>query len=143
MSKKGLNEHILVLQNDTNTGGYSQWFFFRISNTRANTTYHFNIINFQKPNSLYKKGMKVCVYSQKKEEETKIGWHREGKNIQYYKNGIYKMYNERKKNYSSMSFSYDSAYDNDTVYFANSIPYFYSDLMKELNEFERDDVKYK
>jgi len=87
--------------------------------------------------------MKVLVYSDKKELETKIGWHREGKNIQYYRNGIYKIYNERKKLYSSMSFSYESQYDNDTIYFANSIPYFYTDLLKELNEFEKDDKKYR
>jgi len=43
--KKEPFEYILVLQNDTNTTGYCQWFFFRISNTRANTVYNFNIIN--------------------------------------------------------------------------------------------------
>jgi len=48
VSKKSENEYILVVQNDTNTTGYSQWFFFKISNTRANMTYHFNIINLVK-----------------------------------------------------------------------------------------------
>jgi len=87
--------------------------------------------------------MKVLVYSEKMEKESKIGCHRGGKNIQYYKNGIYKIYNERKKHYSSMSFSYESQYDKDTIFFANQIPYLYTDLIKELNEFEKDDVKYK
>ena len=48
VSKKSENEYILVVQDDTNTTGYNQWFFFKISNTRANMTYHFNIINLVK-----------------------------------------------------------------------------------------------
>jgi hypothetical protein len=44
-SKKEENYYQLVLQNDTNTNGYTQWFFFRVSNTRKNTRVKFNIIN--------------------------------------------------------------------------------------------------
>ena len=28
------NEYDLILQNDINTNGHTQWFFFRVSNTR-------------------------------------------------------------------------------------------------------------
>ncbi len=86
--------------------------------------------------------MKVLVYSENIEKETKIGWHRAGNNIQYYRNGVYKMYNERKKQFSSMSFTYESKYNHDAIYFANSVPYFYTDIMKELSEFDRDEKKY-
>lgn len=143
VSKKSENEYSLVVQNDTNTTGYSQWFFFKVSNTRANMTYHFNIINLQKSTSLYNQGMKLLVYSEAHEEKTKIGWYRTCKNIQYYRNGIYKIYNERKRSFSSLLFSYDSKYDNDNVFFSNLIPYTYTELMKELNVFEKDDKKYK
>ena len=39
------NEYHLVLQKDTNTVGYTQWFFFKVSNTRKDNIVHFNIIN--------------------------------------------------------------------------------------------------
>ncbi len=87
--------------------------------------------------------MKVVIYSEKHEQKTKIGWYRGGKNIQYYRNGMYKIYKERKKLFSSLSFSYESQYDHDSIYFANSTPYLYTGLLKELNEFEKDDIKYR
>ena len=38
-------EYHLILQNDTNTVGYTQWFFFKVSNTRKDEIINFNIIN--------------------------------------------------------------------------------------------------
>ncbi len=34
------------MQNDTNTYGYNQWFYFSIKNAKANTKYKFKIANF-------------------------------------------------------------------------------------------------
>lgn len=44
-SKKEENQYQLILQNDTNTNGYNQWFYFRVSNTKKSTKVKFNIIN--------------------------------------------------------------------------------------------------
>ncbi len=87
--------------------------------------------------------MKMLAYSEKHEEKTKIGWHRTGRNIQYYRNGMYRIYNDKKRNFSSLFFSYDSKFNDDNIFFANLIPYTYTKLMKELNEYEKDDKKYK
>ena len=38
----------LVMQNDSNTRGNTQWFYFRVQNTRKNRKFHFEIINFVK-----------------------------------------------------------------------------------------------
>lgn len=62
----------------------SQWFYFRVGNTKRGQVYRFNIINLVKPDSLYNHGMKPLMYS-KKEAETKFnGWHRCGSDIRYY-----------------------------------------------------------
>ena len=53
------NEYNLMLQNDINTNGHTQWFFFRVSNTTKDLTVKFNILNLSKPDSLYNYGMKV------------------------------------------------------------------------------------
>jgi len=39
-------EYDLLMQNDVNTEGYTQWFYFQVSNTVAKSSVKFNIINF-------------------------------------------------------------------------------------------------
>lgn len=129
----------LVVQNDTNTNGYSQWFFFRVSGTRKGLRAHFNIINLMKDYSLFNRGMKISVYSEKHAEIEKIGWHKGGEDISYYRNGLYKFVRDQKRFLSSLSFTYEFEHDDDTVYFANTIPYTYTDIFKELNEIQKND----
>ena len=40
------NEYNLLLQNDTNTDKYSQWFFFQVTNTVKGMNVTFNILNY-------------------------------------------------------------------------------------------------
>ena len=53
------NEYDLILQNDINTNGHTQWYFFKVENTRKNMKVKFNILNLAKPDSLYNFGMRV------------------------------------------------------------------------------------
>ncbi len=39
-------EYNLLMQNDINTQGHTQWFFFRVTNTKAGAVVRFNILNF-------------------------------------------------------------------------------------------------
>lgn len=59
------NEYHLCLQNDVNTVGNTQWFFFRVQNTRKDFEVKFNMLNLAKPDSLFNHGMKPLVYSEK------------------------------------------------------------------------------
>jgi hypothetical protein len=77
-------EYDLVLQNDINTNGHTQWFFYRVHNNLAGVKYRFNIVNLAKPDSLYNYGMKILNFSNKIKNEEGIGWHRVGENIDYY-----------------------------------------------------------
>jgi hypothetical protein len=49
----GDNTYNLILKYDYQTTTYTQWFYFRVSNTRKNVRYKFNIINLIKPDSSY------------------------------------------------------------------------------------------
>lgn len=140
-----LSEHSyqLILHNDSNTYGYNQWFFFKVSSFSKLNSVQFNILNLSQKGSLFSKGMKVSVYSMTKASKDKVGWHRSGFNINFYQNGLYKMTNNRRKNYSSLQFSYSFEYDNDEVYFALNIPFTYSKLCGILRNFEINDKKYK
>ena len=77
-SKVTDNEYNLLLQNDINTNGYSQWFFFKVTNTMEGSKVRFNILNFYRHNSLFKAGMKIVVYSAKESEAKNLSWHRAG-----------------------------------------------------------------
>ena len=61
--KKSDQEYELLLKTDHDTNSYTQWFYFKVSNTRRNVPYTFKIINMVKPDSLYNHGMKVLSYS--------------------------------------------------------------------------------
>lgn len=62
-------EYDLILKYDYSTSNYTQWFFFKVSNTRKDAVYKFNIINLIKPESSYNEGMKPLVYSVKGAKE--------------------------------------------------------------------------
>ena len=132
------NCYQLYLQNDTNTTGYIQWFFFRVSNTKKGRKVNFNIINMLRKTCVYNHGLKIMTYSTTAAAKENLGWHRDCFNSIYYANNLF-VYNNnnasKKRNLHSLSFDYEFKYDNDTVYFANCIPYFYSTLMKELKVF--------
>ena len=127
------NDYYLALQNDVNTSGNTQWFFFRVSNTHAYNSVRFNLLNLCKPDSLYNEGMKVLVYSEKHAQAKDIGWHRGGTKIAYYANGIRKDGVKGFKTLYTMTFTYEFEYDDDSVYFAYCYPYTYTELAEELN----------
>lgn len=78
----------LILQNDTNTKGFTQWYNFKIHNKRNNFVAKFNIVNLYKSKSLYSIGMKPIVRSEKSDRNTKKTWRRKCFNIYYEKNEL-------------------------------------------------------
>ena len=120
------NEYDLLLSWDHGTRGHTQWFFFSVSGARAGQTYCFNIVNFCKPQSLYKHGMQPLLYSAKAALEG-IGWRRVGHDVVYYENGVQRRDRDR-GSHSTLSFSWEAAADGDVIYFAMCYPYTYTAL---------------
>lgn len=52
------------MQNDINSKGHTQWFFFRVQNTRKDFSVKFNILNYSKADSMFNYGMKITIYSE-------------------------------------------------------------------------------
>ena len=94
------SEYELVLKPDYNTKNFTQWFYFKISNTRKYREYTFHIINFVKPDSQFNNGMMPLFYSKKEADAYKIGWYRSGYDIAYYQNNqpLCKIFGEASKN---------------------------------------------
>ena len=138
-----MNNYQLFLHNDTNTTGYSQWFFFRIINVKKNQKINLNIMNFQRKTTKYSNGLKIWYYSTKKNKEKNISWHHTTEKVDYYQNGLYRYINGKRQYYYTLSFDYTIEYDDDEIYFANCIPFTYSDIIKDLNEYtKKENDKY-
>ncbi|KAA0183579.1 Cytosolic carboxypeptidase 2 [Fasciolopsis buskii] len=81
----GLNDYELYLRPDLYTSKYTQWFYFRVSNTIRSRRYRFTVVNFYKEKSLFSQGMRPLMYSEKEAQLTQKGWIRVGNGIQYYR----------------------------------------------------------
>ena len=134
-----IDKYELFLHNDTNTSGYTQWFFFRVSNVKKGKTLNLNIMNFLRKTTKYSNGIKIWVYSRKNSEINKIGWHHTTEEVKYYKNFLYKLNKGKKDYYYTLSFNYTFQFDNDEVFFANCIPFTYTDLNRDLNFYTKNE----
>lgn len=99
------------------------------------------------------------MYSNKDATTNNIGWKRCGDNIAYFRNDETNIYNTRNyhqvliddfededgSNIASytLTFQVEFQHDNDTVYFAHSYPYTYSDLQDYLMNIQRHPIKSK
>jgi hypothetical protein len=128
-------EYDMIIKPDINTRRHTQWFYFRVRNTRPGTLYKFNFINLAKVDSLYNYGMRPLMYSETDARTKGVGWVRCGRDICYYQNHI-----KRRNNtfYYSFTFSVEFEHADDTVYFAYSYPYTYTDLQLYLQDIEND-----
>ena len=107
-------EYDLVLQNDINTNGHTQWFFFRVSNTFKGQTVKFNILNLAKPDSLYNFGMRILSYSVcSRQGDQELGWHRVGKDIDYSQNTLKRENTRFTRYYYTLTWTYTFDHDAD------------------------------
>lgn len=115
---------------DSNTRGYFQWFNFKVKNKLKGTKAKFNIVNLTKRNSLYQQGMPVQTLSLRKAADQGATWAFGGSNVKYGLSKLMKVMpteeGVRKRVYFQLSWEYTFEYDDDTVFFAFSLPYTFS-----------------
>ena len=99
------------MQNDINTKGCTQWFYFSVE-TEKRIKIKMRIMNFYKPTSLYMKGMKILMSKDQKE------WKRVGTAIRYFKMSL----KEGKTSYA-MEFIIELDTPFQTYYFSYGYPY--------------------
>ncbi|XP_065366321.1 cytosolic carboxypeptidase Nna1 isoform X2 [Calliphora vicina] len=135
----------LYLRPDLYTSRSKQWFYFRVKRTKKNMIYRFSIVNLIKSDSLYNEGMRPVMYSNTNAKTKNVGWKRCGDNICYYRNDDDSQPSEDDEDNSSytLTFNIEFEHDNDTVFFAHSYPYTYSDLQDYLMEIQKNPIKSK
>ncbi|XP_078346337.1 uncharacterized protein LOC144631703 isoform X2 [Oculina patagonica] len=134
-------EYQLWLRNDLYTNKHTQWYYFRVQNTRPAVKYKFTIMNLLKSGSLYNEGMRPLLYSELDAATKKIGWIRSGENIKYYKNAIKREDTTKDKYHYSLTWTCDFPNADDTYYFAHCYPYTYTDLQEYLQNLRNDPVR--
>lgn len=91
--------YYLALQRDVNSNsGTTQWFYFRANAGSTAGSFTFHIVNYVKPFSMFRVGMKPCVYS-----TSKGRWERAGTDIEYRRNSV--PFGES-ETYYTLSFTY-------------------------------------
>ncbi|XP_076618295.1 cytosolic carboxypeptidase 2 [Colletes latitarsis] len=128
----------LYLRKDLYTQRHTQWYYFRISNTRSRTIYRISIVNLSKDESLYNEGLRPLLYSTEDARRRSIGWRRCGDNIAYYRNDSS---SDEEKEKHTLTFNVSFPHDRDTVYLAHCYPYTYTDLQEYLAKLVADPVK--
>lgn len=138
---KSENEYLLMLETDTNTHTYTQWYHFYVENTEPiDVTFH--IINLEKNASLYSAGLMPLVYSKVRNQKEGTDWHRAGSNISYTPTTTYKEPSDKSPilsngQYYTLSFTYKFEHPHDRVYFAHSYPYTYTQLQEYLSKLKK------
>ncbi|EAY20192.1 Clan MC, family M14, Zinc carboxypeptidase-like metallopeptidase [Trichomonas vaginalis G3] len=127
------NTYNLILEYDHNKEGSCQWFYFRITNARKNTEYTFYITGFHKKRSIFSSGTKIFWYSEHRAKEQNISWTRGGENYCY---GNLPGQKRRFKKRYTVSFTISFPYDDDVIYLAYALPYTYSDLCRDIQNWK-------
>lgn len=115
-----------MLQNDTNSRGNTQWFYFTISNAPLNVELTFNIVNLMKSDSLFNYGMQPVVLSEMRLKKNKESWQRLGKVVGYTRNTVRR--ENSRRYYYTLTFKLTSKIAGDKLHIAYCFPYTYTML---------------
>ena len=131
-------EFELYIRPDANTAGYFLWYYFTVQ-AQAKRTVRLHLMNFTKSEGLYAQGMQPLVYV---EQMPAWGWHRAGDKVKFGESSL----NRRKggkRTYFSLSFSYTFRFTGEKAFFAYSVPYPYSYLLKTISDLSRSSFVHK
>eukprot|EP01022_Parablepharisma_sp_SALTPOND_P007512 TRINITY_DN1310_c0_g1_i1.p1 TRINITY_DN1310_c0_g1~~TRINITY_DN1310_c0_g1_i1.p1 ORF type:complete len:872 (-),score=51.69 TRINITY_DN1310_c0_g1_i1:1512-3938(-) len=153
---KSETEYELYLNSDTNAVNRSQWFYFRVENTKASQTARFTIMNQTKSSYFYIEGvMRPTVFSEAQYKKMRTSWTNDnitdctvskvsagsrsyGARIISLDPDDYELElpAQPPPSYHTLSFSYTFQHDNDIVYFAFCKPYSFTRLRHVLSKVE-------
>ncbi|CAM9356747.1 unnamed protein product [Chrysoparadoxa australica] len=148
--QRGEAEYDLFLRPDLHTHGHTQWFYFKVTNTHppgstGSSRVRFHIVSLTKPDSMFKEGLRLVMYSHKDAEQGgTTGWKRCGTDISYTQNG-YPCFKAdgQTGNFYTLSFEVEFANPGDTYRLAHCYPYTYSQHKRHLASLLADGARSK
>lgn len=112
---------------DPNQQQTAQWFFFRIENLQPGE-YFIALVGFYRQCNLHWKGSQVCSYSEAAARKN-IGWRRIGDEMNYFKS--------KSGKFPEWTWTFKFTVDEpDTMYFAHSYPYTFTDQLNCLGKLQ-------
>lgn len=129
-------EYNLFVNADTNTKGYSQWFYFAVTGGIKESAVTFNILNCVKTKSLFRSKARPMVYSTIEHTVNGVEWSADTFDVSYKKNDIVR--NNKGECYHTLSFSYRFKHAGDKVYFAYTRPYTLSRYLSLLKSIKKE-----
>lgn len=134
-------EYDLILNPDINTNHHHQWFYFEVTNMKADRPYRFNIVNCEKLNSQFNFGMQPLLFSVIEAMEGRPYWVRTGTDICYYRNHFTRSAQAtggvKGKTYYTTTFTVTFKHSKDVCYMAYHYPYTYATLQTHLVQWEQ------
>jgi hypothetical protein len=127
------------VENDVNTYGYNNWFFFRCANVGRGVR-RFTLANLAKKTSFFGQGMAISVFSLRRWEREGTGWFKGGERVTFGSVNFLRSHHDNDL-YSCLAFEYDFEED-DEVFFALNQPYTYSRLVRFLQTVREERRRY-
>lgn len=126
--------YCLLLHNDLNTTGYTNWFYFAVT-SRLPVRGRLAIMNYGKAGWPLNLFPGVCVWT------GEGGWRRHGLNVQCEANSVLFPRSQDYSNFNTLYFEYEFR-EAQTVYFAYNPPYTYTDLLGQLDAIDERKLTY-
>lgn len=99
----------MLIENDLNTYGYNNWFFFRVRNQQKGVR-KFCIVNLIKKTNFFNQGMLVSIFSVKKHQDCGVGWFKGGENVTFGPVNLIRQHHDN-ESYYTLYFEYDFTYE--------------------------------
>lgn len=119
------------MENDLNTYGYNNWFFFRVRNAGTGVR-RFTIANFTKKTNFFAQGMLVSIFSAQQFRSEGTGWFKGGDRVSFGTVNLPRTHHQ--DSHHCLSFEWAFPHEDDCVYFALNQPYTYSRLVNLIAE---------
>ena len=137
-------EFDLYMKPDTNTGTHMHWFYFSVSNFKTQMPIRFNIVNFSRTSPLFKAGMRPKAFSYLKVARGESpGWEFVGESVSFAPSKLNKSLDPgTKKPFFMLSFEFVPQVG-DKMWFATTIPYTFSRVLKVIRHLKSDETTYE
>ena len=118
-------EYDLYIRSDTNSRKHYTWFYFSVYNIKNKGRVKFNVVNITGSPVLYSKGM-TPVHS-----SNQIDWERCSLHVECGPSKISTVFHKSKKaEFSMLSFEFEFSEKDIKIFFARSVPYTFTQLLK-------------
>ncbi|EGR32133.1 zinc carboxypeptidase family protein, putative [Ichthyophthirius multifiliis] len=137
---KNLKKAKIILKSDTNSLGFTQWFYFGVKFWgEQNSIVNFEILNSRKNKNLFQIGMPIYIGSivQNDQDNQQLIWEKSNVKLQYKKSQFHRKNEQQTDYFYSLNFDFQFQKQGERVLFSYHKPYTFTDLVSFLENKEQ------